>query len=1005
MDDLLSLSWDQKPSNGNTMGSIGGKAKSPPPPPTSKPAHLQMGLSKTGLTPTPANPLPKPSSSFSSSSSSLPKKNPDDVFGSLMPSFGQTSNVTKSLNSMTLEERRRHDQQQQQQQSLGSLSSSPSFSGSSSARPIPQSSSSFSQPVRPAFASSPVNGTSLYGSPRSTTTPPPQQSNLQPIASPIPKLPQPQSFQQTSQQNFSSNLSRTQSPANGFLVSPGVLGRSISPSMNVLQPERSNNASPLTTATNSSSRDPFDTLLGDQISKNGASGSSQKNQSLNSIRYNTPPIGQMDPVHKTGDPWDLDFLANTTSTKSSQPPSTTNSDVFDLGDFEKAPPTKPVKPNRQRDSIDALNSFIGKQPSPVASPSPRSSPSVSKKEQSTRSPRSPAGNTNVSLREDGDIAQIVGMGFSVERAKLALAMTEGGRDIEAAIDYLVQNDEAETQLPSRRRTPTSSDRSTSSGSRRPFRDDSDSALEDRRRRNQGQESSTISQLQQHKEKFIGTASVFGMSVLSKANEIYKQGRDKVQSVMEDMSVDEPKSGVRRHEWIEDEYKPKGGMYKDSDSDDDEVFVGRQEQREQEKRKQQQQYQQQSQQKSRQDKEDFQDTYVSSSRRGAHNSTPKQQKSLFEDDVPSSRFTSSSNSRSNTSSSASSSRPTTHTPSPLPPKPTRPQRVLVQASSQQLAESNNFKEKGNEVFKLGQFGQAAELYLRASQTLPSSHIQLIVIQNNRAAALLKTGDYRETVVECDRTILMVQGSDGQGHHDVLPESVGVNLKDHLGKALMRRATAYENLEKYKEARNDWAKLKELEPGHRNAAEGHRRCEKALAVMNGEGATSVPAVRKTPVSSASSNSAFRATSSPMQDIFASHQQSNNEAKVRADLNKSEGVSKLRQTAALQEKEEDEKLRLRDHVDQKMVMWKAGKEDNVRALIASLGSVLWEGAGWKPVGMHELVTPSQVKIKYMRAIGKVHPDKLSSTTTVEQRMMANTIFSTLNHAWDAFKAQNNM
>ena len=57
-----------------------------------------------------------------------------------------------------------------------------------------------------------------------------------------------------------------------------------------------------------------------------------------------------------------------------------------------------------------------------------------------------------------------------------------------------------------------------------------------------------------------------------------------------------------------------------------------------------------------------------------------------------------------------------------------------------------------------------------------------------------------------------------------------------------------------------------------------------------------------------------------------------------------------------------------------WKAGKETNLRALIASLETVLWPELGWTKVGMAELVSPKQVKIKYTRAIAKVHPDKVS-------------------------------
>ena len=39
-----------------------------------------------------------------------------------------------------------------------------------------------------------------------------------------------------------------------------------------------------------------------------------------------------------------------------------------------------------------------------------------------------------------------------------------------------------------------------------------------------------------------------------------------------------------------------------------------------------------------------------------------------------------------------------------------------------------------------------------------------------------------------------------------------------------------------------------------------------------------------------------------------------------------------------------------------------------------MLWEGAGWKKIGMADLVLPGKVKINYMKGIGKCHPDKVS-------------------------------
>lgn len=58
-----------------------------------------------------------------------------------------------------------------------------------------------------------------------------------------------------------------------------------------------------------------------------------------------------------------------------------------------------------------------------------------------------------------------------------------------------------------------------------------------------------------------------------------------------------------------------------------------------------------------------------------------------------------------------------------------------------------------------------------------------------------------------------------------------------------------------------------------------------------------------------------------------------------------------------------------------WIEGKERNIRALISTLHTVLWEGESkWKPVSMADLVTPEQVKKYYRRAVLVVHPDKVS-------------------------------
>ena len=89
--------------------------------------------------------------------------------------------------------------------------------------------------------------------------------------------------------------------------------------------------------------------------------------------------------------------------------------------------------------------------------------------------------------------------------------------------------------------------------------------------------------------------------------------------------------------------------------------------------------------------------------------------------------------------------------------------------------------------------------------------------------------------------------------------------------------------------------------------------------------------------------------------------------------EATARLKAANAAAEADEAERYRLKDLIDSRLMAWKGGKEANIRALIASLENVLWPELGWVKVGMGELITESQVKIRYMKAIAKLHPDKV--------------------------------
>ena len=189
-----------------------------------------------------------------------------------------------------------------------------------------------------------------------------------------------------------------------------------------------------------------------------------------------------------------------------------------------------------------------------------------------------------------------------------------------------------------------------------------------------------------------------------------------------------------------------------------------------------------------------------------------------------------------------------------------------------------------------------------------------------------------------------------------------MKEFYGKALMRKAEALEHMEKYADATAVWRQA--IEAGHGGAVSlrGRDRCEKAAAPKPTAVSSApkpvrsfAPAPGKAPPAKSLGNSLQRPTIS--------------------NVSSERAVKQLRAANAETAKEDDEKFALADSVDAKLTAWKGGKADNLRALLQSMDLVLWEQAGWKKVGMSDLVIPTKVKIIYMKAIAKVHPDKVSA------------------------------
>lgn len=84
-----------------------------------------------------------------------------------------------------------------------------------------------------------------------------------------------------------------------------------------------------------------------------------------------------------------------------------------------------------------------------------------------------------------------------------------------------------------------------------------------------------------------------------------------------------------------------------------------------------------------------------------------------------------------------------------------------------------------------------------------------------------------------------------------------------------------------------------------------------------------------------------------------------------------------------------------------WKESRRGNIRALLSSLHLVLSEDFRWKPIGMHQLVTDSDVKKVYRLACLAIHPDKVVGGEE-DTRDIARMIFMELNEAWSKFEGK---
>lgn len=309
---------------------------------------------------------------------------------------------------------------------------------------------------------------------------------------------------------------------------------------------------------------------------------------------------------------------------------------------------------------------------------------------------------------------------------------------------------------------------------------------------------------------------------------------------------------------------------------------------------------------------------------------------------------------------------THSPIQAPiPVQAKPQtRSVPSVSPAALRSSTKYRQEGTSAFKRGDFALATTHYSAALSALPPAHPLAIVLFTNRAIAHLKTGDPKSCIADAKSALALIGPSQGALEHIDLGDDGLKEMKPFWAKAMARQAEALEQLERWSDAASVWKSCIEAGAGDAVSIAGRNRCEKAAAGPSQTTQVRKPTVPRRPE-----------PSKPVPTISALDALSGHSTRDPSGDNafSGEAVERLRSANLEAERVDDEKFALSDQVSERLARWRAGKESNLRALLASLDTVLWEGVGWKKVGMGELIVPGKVKVVYMKGIAKVHPDKV--------------------------------
>lgn len=658
------------------------------------------------------------------------------------------------------------------------------------------------------------------------------------------------------------------------------------------------------------------------------------------------------------------------------------------------PKTAPAPSQAAADDDDFLG-LLGKPVSEIPRPQPPPKRAVSSNRDREDQSASPMPSNEV----DRAIAELVDMGFPADKSRQALRTTESGTNVQAAVSWLLTQAHAESRQKSRGQSPAP----TQSGTERSDGRHRDAPSWAREGRSQPPRSRDDSRSPGVGEKDPAQiASQLGNNLLKTAGSLWKTGSKKFQQAVNEFNADHEPSQPK---WMKDASAPRDEPFPQQpprragerdqaqaqpqdltnealllearDSGPPRKPARPQDHRQptpssSDPRRQPSPATQQMQQanflqrpsqpnstepKSRLSRfaaeEQSAQAYVSPARRRRPQAPPPAAEpnvDLFDSPLPSSQPSN--------RTSPPQARPPPAPSASIPVRSKAPPRSIPRVSAEALQSTHRHREKAADAYKRGDYAAAHQSFSTALDMLPDQHPITIIVRSNRAMTGLKIGEPKGAIDDADIILKLIGPSKGEDESiDLGNGETAKPMKDFFGKALMRKAEALEQLERWADAAQAWKLAVESGHGGSTSIQGRNRCEKAAGISKPPSKPAAPVKkRSTPVPK---------KTSALSDLSGG----------AASGQDSAAVSRLREANEAAERADEEKFALTDSVDAKIAAWKNGKQDNLRALLGSLDTVLWPDSGWKKIGLSELVLPNKVKIQYMKGIAKVHPDKVCS------------------------------